>query len=116
MSISNRDFVVQDLLQFFRSRCSNASLIKDENSNVRHLCGYDTNLPGWRLLSETISFLPHIHNFGYALKATDMDKLATIGQIANALVASRKRVSSYKANLRTGRAKFLALDTERSDG
>jgi hypothetical protein len=45
-----------------------------------------------------------------------MDKLATIGQIANALVASRKRVSSYKANLRTGRAKFLALDTERSDG
>ena len=66
MPVSNRDFVVQDLLQFFRSRCTNSSLIKDVNSNVRHLYGYDTN----HLLADTISFLPHIHSFGYELKAT----------------------------------------------
>ena len=50
------------------------------------------------------------------IKATDMDKLATIKQIADALIASRKRASSYKANLRTGKAGFLALDSERFDG
>jgi hypothetical protein len=71
MPISNRDFVVQDLLDFFRSRCTNASLIKDESSNVKHLCGYDFNLAGWRLLADTISFQPHIHAFGYGLRATE---------------------------------------------
>jgi hypothetical protein len=114
MPVSNRDFVVQDLLQFFRSRCTNSSLIKDQNSNVKHFCGYDTNPGGWRLLADTISYLPHVHSFGYGLRATDMDGLATIAQIADALVASRRIPSTYKANLRTGKAKFLALDSERS--
>jgi hypothetical protein len=113
MPVSEKNFVVQDLLVFFRSRCANASLIKDASSNVRHLCGYDFNLAGWRLLADTISFLPHIHSFGYGLRATDMDRLATIQQIANALLSSRRRMSAYKANQRTGRAGFLALDSER---
>jgi hypothetical protein len=113
MPVSDMNYVVQDLLVFFRSRCANASLIKDVNSNVRHLCGYDQNRAGWRLLADTISFLPHIHSFGYGLRATDMDGLASIQQIANALIASRRRMAAYKANLRTGKAGFLALDSER---
>ncbi|MHC4042851.1 hypothetical protein [Bradyrhizobium sp. 23AC] len=115
MPVSNRDFVVQDLLNFFRSRCTNANLIKNQTSNVRHLCGYDFNLAGWRLLADTISFLPHIHAFGYGLRATDMDRLATVAQIADVLVSSRRRMANYKASQRTGRAGFLALDSERAD-
>jgi hypothetical protein len=113
MPISNRNFVVQDLLQFFRSRCTNASLISGETSNVRHLCGYDTNLAGWRLLSDTISFLPHIHTFRYFLRSTDMDGVRSIAQIADTLMDSRKRSNTYKAKLRTGKAGFLALNGER---
>jgi len=109
MALSNRDFVVQDLLEFFRSRCAVPSLIKDETSNVRHLCGYDSNLPGWRLLSDTISLLPHIHAYGYWLAPTAMDKLGTIAQIANKLLASRKTSKPLKPELRTGRAKFLPV-------
>jgi hypothetical protein len=57
MPVSNNDFVIQGLLQFFLSRCTNSSVIKDVNSNVRHFCGYDTNLAGWRcdLLSPAYS-------------------------------------------------------------
>ncbi|MBB4373471.1 hypothetical protein GGD63_006294 [Bradyrhizobium sp. cir1] len=93
--ISNRRCVVQDLLAFFRSRSTIASLIKDQNSNVRRSCGYDTNLAGWRFLADTISFLPHIHSFGYRLRATDMDR-ATIEQIADALIASRRKIGVIK--------------------
>ncbi|MGT2501220.1 hypothetical protein ACVOMS_11085 [Bradyrhizobium guangxiense] len=90
-------------------------MIKDQSSNVRHLCGYDTNLAGWRLLADSVSFLQHVHAFGYGLRATDMDRLATIGQIADALLSSRRRMATYKASQRTGKAGFLALDGERAD-
>lgn len=113
MAVSNRDFVVQDLLVFFRSRCAKPELIKGEDSNVRHLCGYDNNLAGWRLLANAISMLPHIHSYGYWLRATDMDGLATIGQLADKLLASRRRAANFSANIRTGKAQFLALDSER---
>jgi len=108
MALTNRDFVVQDLLEFFRSRCAQPQLIKNESTDVRHYCGYDQNLPGWRLLSDTISLLPHVHSYGYWLNPTDMDSLGTIGQIANKLV-SRKRSVPLKPKERTGKAKFLAI-------
>jgi hypothetical protein len=114
MPLANRYFVVQDLLQFFRSRCAQPDLIKDENTNARHLCGYDTNLAGWRLLADPISMLSHVHAYGYWLRPTDMDGLATIGQIADKLVASAKRSAAFKANQRTGKAKFLAPDKDKS--
>ena len=113
MALSNRDFVVQDLLEFFRSRCAKPEYIKDESTDARHYCGYDQNLPGWRLLADTISHLPHIQAFGYWLAPTDMDSLGTIGKIANKLVAARKRSTAIRSGERAGRAKFLAL-SERS--
>jgi hypothetical protein len=113
MATLGRQGVIQCLVQFFKSRCGNPSLIQDANTNVRHLCGYDTNLPGWRLLSETISYLPPIASAGYTLKATDMDKLATIGQIADALITPPQKTPRKTG--RTGQAKFLALAHERSN-
>jgi hypothetical protein len=116
MGLSTRDFVVGDLLVFFRSRCTNSALIKDENSNVRSLCGYNANLPGWRLLSDPISLLPHIHSYGYWLRPTDMDNLATIGKIADKLISSKSKKSRPQTTqLRTGKAKFIAMGSERAD-
>jgi hypothetical protein len=110
------NFITQDLLIFFRSRCARPELIKDVTSNARHLCGYDGNLPGWRLLSDTISLLPHIHSYGYWLRPTDMDGLRTIAQIADKLTkTSRRRPANFNAALRTGKAGFLAMDSERVD-
>jgi hypothetical protein len=110
MAISTRDFVVQDLLTFFKTNCANPSLITGENSNVKHLCGYDADLAGWRLLDEPISELPHIQSYGYWLSATDMDLIATIGQIADALIKSakaKKLAAASEAPLRQGSASFL---------
>jgi hypothetical protein len=106
--MTKRDFIVQDLLQFFRSRCARPELIKNENTDVRHYCGYDSNLPGWRALSDTISSLPHVRSYGLWLAPTEMDKLGTIKQIADKLLSKRKaKVPSPQ--LRTGKAKFLAM-------
>jgi hypothetical protein len=113
MALTNRDFIVQDLLEFFRSRCAKPELIKGEATDVRHACGYDQNLPGWRLLSDTISMLPHVRAFGCWLNPTDMDRLGSITQIANKLMATRKRSVAPKQDLRTGPAKFLTV-SERS--
>lgn len=106
--MTKRDFVVQDLLQFFRSRSANPGIIKNENTDVRHYCGYDNNLPGWRLLADTISMLPHINSYGYWLAPTDMDSLGTIKQITNKLM-SKRTAKAPSPDLRTGRAKFLAV-------
>jgi hypothetical protein len=110
MAISTRDFVVQDLLIFFKSNCANPSLITGENSNAKHLCGYDADPAGWRLLDEAISELPHVQSYGYWLSATDMDQIATIGQIADALIKSGKAKQPSAAldvSLRRGSANFL---------
>jgi hypothetical protein len=106
--MTNRDFVVQDLLQFFKSRCAKPDLIKDQNTDVRHYCGYDSNLPGWETLADTISMLPHIRAYGYWLAPTEMDSLGTIKQIANKLI-SKRTTNTPSPQLRTGRAKFLAV-------
>jgi hypothetical protein len=58
---------------------------------------------------------PHPTSFDYGLRATDMDRLATNGRIADALMTSRRGMATYKASKRTGRAKFLSLDGERDD-
>lgn len=112
MAALSKQGVVKILVGFVKSRCGDPSLIKDANTNARHLCGYDTNLAGWRLLSESISYIPAIASAGYGLKATDMDKLATIGQIADALIAPPQKAPRKTG--RTGKAKFLALAHERS--
>jgi hypothetical protein len=114
MALSKRDFVVQDLLILFRSRCAKPELIKDESTDARHYCGYDQNLPGWRLLSDTISLQPHIHAYGYWLRPTDMDGLGTIGEITDKLMESRRRGPLLNPKARTGPAGFLAV-SERTD-
>ena len=106
--MNKRDFVVQDLLQFFKSRCGNPGLIKDRNTDVRHYCGYDQNLPGWRLLADTISMLPHVRSYGYWLAPTEMGRLSTIKQIADKLI-SKRASKTPSPRIRTGRAKFLAV-------
>jgi hypothetical protein len=103
MAINTRDFVVQDLLTFFKTHCANPTLITGESSNVKHLCGYDADAAGWRLLAEPISELPHVQSYGCWLSATDMDQIATIGQIADALINSVKVAKPATASLRAGR-------------
>lgn len=114
MPALGRQGVINCLVQFFKSRSGNPSVITGAASNVKVLCGYAKNPGGWRALSETISYLPPIASAGYSLKGTDMDRLATIGDIATKLMAPPLRDANFKAKLRTGDARFLALDHERS--
>jgi hypothetical protein len=105
---TNRDRVIQDLVVFFKSRCAVPSLIKGETSNAKHLCGYDGDTAGWRLLDVYISDLPYIQSRGYWLSATDMDSVATIGQIADALINSAtKKLAPLSIIQRQGKAGFL---------
>jgi hypothetical protein len=104
-----RDRVIQELVTFFKPRCAIPSLIKDENTNAKHLCGFDGDTAGWRLLDVPISDIPFIQSRGFFMSATSMDRVATIGQIADALIKSvaKAEVSALSGVERQGKARFL---------
>lgn len=111
MSLRPRDFVVLDLITFFKTHCANASMITGEASEIKYLCGYINDPSGWCLLAPLLSELPHIHSYGFCLGLTQMDTLATIGQIADAVVASEEPKSALVG---AGHAKFVAPTGARS--
>ncbi len=104
-----RDRVIQELVTFFKPRCAIPSLIKGESTNAKHLCGFDGDTGGWRLLAPLISDIPFIQSRGFFLSATAMDRVATIGQIADALIKSvaNAKMAALSGVERQGKAGFL---------
>ena len=74
-----------ELLGFFRSISANPALIKNNKSNVKHICGYDSNPGGWRLLATQIRQLPHIQADHLTITASNLDGCSTIADIEGKL-------------------------------
>src|ERR1700682_765312 len=73
--------VQKELIRFFKSRCPDESVAIDVFTDVRRVCGFETDSAGWRGLAGVISQLPTVSAAGLAIGPSDMDGVSTISQL-----------------------------------